>query len=395
MNVEDCDKPELKQPPFDVAPALYAYNVPRYYTILLRAREYAKANNLQLSWCLARDIPLHRDDRDLPPEQLDAKRCRWLGQHDQNTSHIASQTALAKGLPFRLTDAVDRGRGLFRGRRGIMVGWAPHPEEERIDVDGEWFLTKMPFVIYGHFPGATWTVHEDLGVGVYPLTPVSRTWKPGRNASTRIRRTGFFLVPDFASTAHMIQGQSLDAAFADVVHSEFTETITEELQVAAYTMLSRAKFLSKIWIMQAFSIQLFSRGPPTGPRLLLKKLKGELQHDAVGEEFQKAATLAEQQAQAKDALKALYRCTQCFLSKKEPFMKPAAAFGVHSPQDVLLGIVAEGAWARCLECQTIANARREKPVYNKIAPVDGGMRLCKTCGKWIAEEAFRQKNYVC
>ena len=62
------------KPPFDTAPALYAFNVPRYYTLRLRAWQYARTNNRRSHWCMARDIPLLRDDRDLPPEQLDEKR---------------------------------------------------------------------------------------------------------------------------------------------------------------------------------------------------------------------------------------------------------------------------------------------------------------------------------
>ena len=78
-------------------------------------------------------------------------------------------------MPVRLTDTVNRKRGLSRGQRGYIVAWAPHPEEQRTLVDNEWLLAHMPQVIYVFFPEETWTIHEDLGTGVYPLTPVSRT----------------------------------------------------------------------------------------------------------------------------------------------------------------------------------------------------------------------------
>ena len=233
-------------------------------------------NQLSLQWTLAKDVPLLREDRDLPIEQLDEKRRVWLRQHDQTTSHIAGQVPLVKGLPVRLTDAVDRERGLFRGRRGVIVGWAQHPMEERTEVDGEWLLSKQPQAIYIHFPGATWTVHDDLGQGVYPLTSRSRAWVLNRRTKVKVQRTGFFLVPDFASTAHMIQGQSLAAAFVDLVHAELHENITEELYIAAYVMLSRARFLENLWILRHFGPQLFSAGPPAGPHLLMQKLRGEI-----------------------------------------------------------------------------------------------------------------------
>ena len=93
---------------------------------------------------MAQDIPLHRDDRELPIDQVDAKRRRWLELHDQETAHIASQVLLVVDLPMRLTDTVDPQRQLFRGRRCRVIGWAPHGKEERVDVDGDWVLTKMP-----------------------------------------------------------------------------------------------------------------------------------------------------------------------------------------------------------------------------------------------------------
>ena len=58
------------------------------------------------------------------------------------------------GLPVRLTDSIDRGRSLYRGRRGFILNWAERPDCERSDVDGEWVMNELPSVIYVHFPGA-------------------------------------------------------------------------------------------------------------------------------------------------------------------------------------------------------------------------------------------------
>ena len=207
--------PEIKQKPFVDAPAVFACNVPKYFAVLLRAREYAKQNGLQLSWCIARDMPLFRDDRDLPEEKLHKKRCKWLEKHDQQTNHLSSLFPLVMGLPVRLTDSIDRLRKLFRGRRGYIVGWAPHPNETKEDVDGEFLLSHQPQAIYIKFPGASWRISEDLDVGVYPVTYVSRSWKVNRKTGVAARRTGFFLIPDFGSTAHMIQGQTLEGVLPD------------------------------------------------------------------------------------------------------------------------------------------------------------------------------------
>ena len=44
----DTNRLELREAPFDKAPALFAYNIPRYYTLIMRAREFARVNNLKL-----------------------------------------------------------------------------------------------------------------------------------------------------------------------------------------------------------------------------------------------------------------------------------------------------------------------------------------------------------
>ena len=65
---------------------------------MLRAKEFARVHGRRLRWAVARDIPLHRDDRELPVEQLNEKRAKWLLRHDQDTAHIASSLSLVRGL---------------------------------------------------------------------------------------------------------------------------------------------------------------------------------------------------------------------------------------------------------------------------------------------------------
>ena len=44
-----------KRHPFSHAPALFTFNVPRYFAILIRAREFAREANVELTWCYAKD----------------------------------------------------------------------------------------------------------------------------------------------------------------------------------------------------------------------------------------------------------------------------------------------------------------------------------------------------
>ena len=90
---------EFSEQPFAAAPAIYNFNVPRYYTVLLRAREFAIETKQQMTWCLARDIPLFPEDRELPVDQLNQRRLRWLERHDQDTAHLSIVLPLVKGLP--------------------------------------------------------------------------------------------------------------------------------------------------------------------------------------------------------------------------------------------------------------------------------------------------------
>ena len=179
--------------------------MPRYFSTNLRAREFAKQNNVQLTWAYAKDVPLHPEDRELKQEALLEKLFTWLRRHDQETSHLASIYALAVGLPIRLTENVDRSRELYRGRKGFIFGWTMAHGSIAEPINDEFLLSHLPSVIYLHFPDATWQVGT-LPTGVYPLKPRSRTWIVNRSTGISARRTGFWILPDFGSTAHMIQG---------------------------------------------------------------------------------------------------------------------------------------------------------------------------------------------
>ena len=112
---------------------------------------------------------------------------------------------LVVGLSMRLTETVDRKRKLFKGRRCWLESWVPHPDEAKLEIDGEWVLSHMPVVIYVSFEERNWEhMHEDVSATAFPMTPSSRTWKVNKQTGVCARRTGYFLIPDFGSTSHMI-----------------------------------------------------------------------------------------------------------------------------------------------------------------------------------------------
>ena len=140
---------------FTTATALYNYNVPRFYCIFLRAREFAKQNNKELSWCYAVDVPVNAEVDKLSAEGLKAKRLRWLQRHDQHTAHMPSKYALAVGMPVVLTNHVDRDRQLFKNTKGFIHSWVldQNYPQEREEFDGEFLLNRLPAVVYIRFPG--------------------------------------------------------------------------------------------------------------------------------------------------------------------------------------------------------------------------------------------------
>ena len=156
---------------------------------------------------------------------------------------------------MRLTDSTDRDRGLYKGRRGRIRGWTRHPDDVPIELNnGECILTHMPLVIYVYFEGATWRIGK-LDPGVYPLTPKTRKWHVNKNQGIEARRTGYLLLPDFCSTAHMIQGATLEAAFWG--SHDANQNIAPAEQIAGYVVLGRVKHLHRMCILQPFSPLLF------------------------------------------------------------------------------------------------------------------------------------------
>ncbi|CAE8708715.1 unnamed protein product [Polarella glacialis] len=208
--------------PFTSSPAFYTYNVPRFFAMQFRARYFVKHTGVTLVWIFAQDMPLNQDDRQLSQVDLDSKRCRWLQGHDQETGNFTSVLPLVVGLPVPLTESIDRKHRLFRGRRGFITSWVEHPDGSTELWEGEHVHSHLPPAEYVKFENGSWQIHLDLPIGVYPLSPSSRTWKIHKASGTTARRTGYFLVADFASTAHMIQGLTLEGLF--LTHANATLT---------------------------------------------------------------------------------------------------------------------------------------------------------------------------
>ena len=160
------------------------------------------------------------------------------------------------------------------------------------------------------------------------------------------RRTGYLLIPDFASTSHMIQGATLAAAFWGC--QDAASIVSMASQISGYVILSRVKALLSIFILQAFSILLFCRGPPPGPDRLIRKLSGEITTEQAMEEWLQEEESDEGGAKNnnKDPMKMHYRCTSCYLQGKDS-MHPLAKFGVSNQRQFNHRFLRQGCWTRC------------------------------------------------
>ena len=101
----------------------------------------------------------------------------------------------------------------------------------------ERFLQYLPKCLFLRVEGAKWVIDAKLGEGVFPLFPVTRTWELNEASGAKVRRTGFTFVPDYASTAFMIQGATLSAGLADC--GDILDLVGSSEAMTAYVILSR------------------------------------------------------------------------------------------------------------------------------------------------------------
>ena len=190
-----------------------------------------------------------------------------------------------QGMPVALTDHVDRSpeKNLLRGRVGRNHSWVLHSDEH-----SEWegqsrILEQLPLAVLVAFDKAAWTLPGLDVQGLYPIVPKSSDWYLDKNRKVpllRIKRRQLPLAPAFAMTAHASQGQTLQAAIVDLQLPEEASPLT------CYIDLPRVRTRDSILVYRPFSLSLFRKGPPEGPMMLLKKLRGEaIDWEAIRERY--------------------------------------------------------------------------------------------------------------
>jgi hypothetical protein len=195
-------------------------NQPKYHVMLLRALEHAKRGAdapRQAFWVRAWDTPVKNSDIGRNAEEIDRKLLRYLQLHDQTTSGIPGLLLMYEGAPVRITEKIKLGGGkitVLKHSSGKIVGWELHSADSKATGEFQSVLKYLPKVVYVQFTGAIWQL-QGLAVGVLPMFSKERTWILNKTTKTKLQRKGFTLVADFASTAFMTQGETLDALIAD------------------------------------------------------------------------------------------------------------------------------------------------------------------------------------
>ena len=126
---------------------------------------------------------------------------------------------IAKDLPIAFTKMVDKHRKIMKHTQGTIEGWTLHAEDEqrvRESTEQEIILLHQPLKIYIRKKSREpMPQHLGLPPQVYALGPCGVNWSLNPPANTLwVRRFGFHIRPDFASTVHAVTGDELDAAIA-------------------------------------------------------------------------------------------------------------------------------------------------------------------------------------
>ena len=149
-------------------------------------------------------------------------------------------------------------KGVYKNARGILRGWdLPEEELQRLTAtdEPEVVLKKRPQKLYIEVLGGSKELPLVHGKRIYTLRSSVKEWSLDGKGNVPITRRGFWIVPDFAGTAHYYCGASLKAAIGDLL--PWWRTPTKEDALRAYIIKSRIKQNDDLLITQPYSPHLF------------------------------------------------------------------------------------------------------------------------------------------
>ena len=348
----------VRSEPYLSAPFIHKNNEPKYHAMLQRAHEQAKMQRKHVLWFAAVDTPANPAQIVNTPAKLKQRLQRFLQYHDQQTAGVPGLNILYEGMAARVAANLVKNKNvvILKHSPCTVLGWELHPADAATAPGAERFLNYMPRCIYLKFADAIWTVDKRLGPGVWPLFPVYRQWELNDAQGAKIRRPGFTLLTDYASTAFMIQGATLPAAIADCGDVSDAGGLSELM--TTYVILSRVKSANGLLLLRAFCANLFQMGALPGPYCLLKLLRHRFAGSAQNTDYSPADAIEEYRTMMADytagraqrqKFGATYRCKEC------KHMLPEEAYDVdrHDVADLHTLCIGLGSLRVCAACAQV------------------------------------------
>jgi len=326
----------------------------------------------EIFWVIAEDNSKAEEFLCLKPAQKNNKQRKWLQRHNQNTAGIPGIFPLYHGLRVRLSENINERLGLLKHCNGIVTGWALHADDQASNHTGARVLQYLPTCIYIQFPHATWRFHDNLGIGVYPINPIKYKWVFNKKTEAFCIRRGFPLVPDITCTDYMEQDMTLQAATMDC--GGVLDPTALKNMLATYITQYPIKAAETLLIIQTFFSRLVQQGPPPGPEILMRLLRGEIEPEAAATEYRQTIKKQREERKATSTQELTWRCSTCPPKKAE---KTTAHFWklnkkYKHPSYVFNRIIAPGHWRKCKKC----SKTMQKTHDNERRINDATCRIC-------------------
>jgi hypothetical protein len=289
------DDDRLNESKFQKCIAIVANNDLKHEICKVRAAQHARDTDQRIVWASATDTAMV--DALIHDTELRNKKIDWQQYHHRKCNSLWGMLPLVVGMRVALVDHLDRStKCLLRGSNGTLTGWQLDPREPQHSKHGDIHLKYPPKALIVQFDECSWTLDGMPTPGAYPVKPSKKSWyvdSNRRHPVLRVNRSQLPVGPDYARTAYSTQGLTLDAAMVDLCFDESADAAT------AYVALSRVRSADDILIMQPFTLDLFQKGMPIGPKLLLKKLRGECIEEDIEEHLQSERERKAQEAEDK------------------------------------------------------------------------------------------------
>ena len=198
--------------------------------------------------------------------------------------------------------------------------------------------------------------------------PNACPWCVNRKTGNSARRTSHFYAGRFSSTVHGIQGDTLEAAIGhlrDLSQMPSMDDVTHFSVFASRTRTSRTCAL-----LEPVNPQLFQLGAPTGPSLLMKRLRNEISMQDVFAEFDEQARKEQEQQHGKkrSVLDQVHVCMRCSIQQQQIVAKSLVDF-VHSNRKGMPSyrwVLEQGMWAKCVSCASLKRSLSKAQVQRKL-----------------------------